>query len=226
MGYNLDTPDEFSNKAYETLDKLIVDLTSLMEQLKEELRYNDNETIKKALPSIWSSQSQLIKARSWLSKSYKIPPDAVESWQHFRAKNKIANKLRLSSKNIFYECSFGKMRFDIIAKTCGEYVIIEAETVPPKCIEKMERIGETISNLASNEKFPLEADSVPVFSEIRKQLQKNKPMRIIFVVTKKPAKLTLESIKKTETPFVRPELYHVDTSLRKGVHPFKITRYL
>jgi len=70
------------------------------------------------------------------------------------------------------------MRFDVIVQIDGEYAIIEAETTPTKCIGKMERIKKTIDDLVSGRIEVFEENNVAVFFEIKKQLQKGKPLRI------------------------------------------------
>lgn len=113
-----------------------------MDQIKEELKHNDNSEesarTKRALRSLVSSQGQLLKAFFSLDPSYKIPPLAGETWEHFLAKNCLMRELR--PENIFAERGVGGCVFDVLAKIGEEYVIVEAETKPSKCVEKAKKL--------------------------------------------------------------------------------------
>ena len=207
--------------------KVLNNLTSIMDRMREELKRDDDPAIQRASKSFWClevSQQNLLKACSWLDPSNLVPPDAKESWEHFLAKNKMVNGLK--PQNIFTECSYGEMRFDVIVQIDGEYAIIEAETTPTKCIGKMERIKKTIDDLVSGRIEVFEENNVAVFFEIKKQLQKGKPLRIIFAVTKRPVESTLKKIMTTENFRVHPEVYYVNPKPHEGFPTFKVTRYV
>lgn len=107
-------------------------LTSIMDQMKKTLKNNDSLEMKRALRALVSSQGRLLQAYFSLDSSYKVPPDTVESWDHFLAKNQMINELNpsIDPSDISSELGIGNVRFDVIAKINGEYVIVEAETDP------------------------------------------------------------------------------------------------
>jgi len=182
-------------------------LTTLMDQMKEELKHNDSSEMKRALRALVSSQGQMLKAFFSLDTSYRVPQTAGETWEHFLAKNCLIKGL--SSENIFPEVGIGGCVFDVVAKIGGEYVIIETETKTSKCIEKTTRIKKTIGEFLSEKVGILEQNIDSIFSEIKKQLEDGKPVRLIFVVTRKPNTSTLREIKKVGDAFLHPEVYYV-----------------
>lgn len=189
-----------------------------MDQMKKALKNNDSLEMKRALRALASSQGRLLQAYFSLDSSYKVPSDTVESWDHFLAKNQMINELNpsINPSDISSELGIGNVRFDVIAKIDGEYVIVEAETDPPKCIKKIERVKRTVNNLVSGE-FDLSIDnSAKEFLEIKRQLQTGKPLRVIFAVTRNPINATLENIKKAEDSRIRPEVYYVNPRPKEG----------
>lgn len=189
-----------------------------MDRMKKEQKNNDSLEMKRALRALASSQGRLLQAYFSLHSSYKVPPDTVESWDHFLAKNQMVNELdsSIDSSDISSELGIGNVRFDVLAKIGGEYVIVEAETYPPECIKKMERIKKVVNDLVSGELGRSIDSSAKEFLRIKRQLEMGKPLRVIFAVTRNPIKSTLENIKKAEDARVHPEVYYVNPLPEEG----------
>jgi hypothetical protein len=198
--------DGFRNEIGKALDEL----AHIVDQMEKELKQNVDLRTEGALRSVASSHDQLAKAFCFLDPSYKVPPDAKESWEHFFAKNKVLD--RMKPEEFFSERGYGGMQFDVIAKIKGEYVIIEVETKPTNCIKKIERIKKAIGILVAEEIETFGEDNV-LFSEIRKQLQDGKALRIIFAVTKRPIETTVKNITRAGNSVVHPEVYYCDPKL-------------
>jgi len=188
--------------------KVGLKLTTIMDRMKEELNQKDNLRMRKCLKALAKAQGQLLKAFSSFDSSFKISPDAVESWEHFLAKNYLLRKI--PSQRISPEFGLGGCIFDVVAKLGKEYVIMEAETAPVSCVEKTKKIKPVIASLASEMPETFDTKSRIILSQIRKQLKKGKPIRLIFVVTRKPTTSTLKSIKHEENVLIRPEVYYVN----------------
>jgi len=142
--------------------KVGLKLTTIMDRMKEELNQKDNLRMRKCLKALAKAQGQLLKAFSSFDSSFKISPDAVESWEHFLAKNYLLRKI--PSQRISPEFGLGGCIFDVVAK----------------------------------------------LGKVREQLKKGKPIRLIFMVTRKPTTSTLKSIKHEENVLIRPEVYYVN----------------
>ena len=201
---------DFSNEIWEVGDKL----TAIMDRIKDKLKKKDNFRIRKCLKALAKAQGQLLKAFFTFDPSYKIPPEAGETWEHFLAKNYLIKGL--PPQHIFAEFGLGGCVFDVLAKIGEEYAIMEAETNPGKCVEKARKIKTTIADFVSKKLETSELDSSLVLSEIREQLEGRKPLRLIFVVTRKPNTSTLKDIKKEADALIHPEVYYVNK-----IPPFK-----
>jgi len=205
-----DIESDFSNRIWNVGDKL----TIIMDQMKEELKRNDDLRMAKCVRALAKAQGQLLKAFFTFDPSYKILPEAGETWEHFLAKNYLIKEL--PSEHIFPDYGLGGCIFDVLAKFGDEYTIIEAETIPIKCVEKARKIKTILADLASGKLQTLEPSSNQVLSDIKKHLQHGKPLRLIFVVTREPLGSTLKDIKKEQDDLVHPEVYYVSR-----IPPFK-----
>lgn len=188
-----------------------------MDRMKQELKGNDDLETKLALKALASAQDQLIKAYFSLGSSNKVPLVVPERSEHYIAKNTLVTKL--SVEDIYSEVPIGGGSIvDVLGRIGKEYVIIEAETIPTKCIKKAEKIKNAIADILSGKTTPIEEDSDPIFPKIKKQIEMGKPMRLIFAVTGMPNKSTLNEIRKAEGSVIQPEVYYVDSN-----PPFKIS---
>jgi hypothetical protein len=204
---------DFSNELWKVFDKL----TAIMDRMKEELKRNDDLAMKKCLRALVSSQGQLLKAICAFDPSYKIPLEAGETWEHFLAENYLVKEI--PSEHIFPKFGLGECIVDVVAKIGGESVIIEAETVSGKSVEKARKIKTILTDLVS-EKLKILEPSL-TFSEIKEHLKSGKPLRLIFVTTRKPSTLTLQDIKKEENSLINLEVYYVNR-----IPPFEISSNL
>jgi hypothetical protein len=211
--------ERFKNEIWEVGTRL----TSIMDRMRKALKNNDNLIMKRALRSLVSAQGRLLQAYFSLDSSYKVPPDARESWDHFLAKNQIVNQLNpsIDPSDISSELGIGSVRFDVIVKIDGEYVVVEAETCAPDCVKKMEKIKETVNLFNSGEldrsiEVLDDEDTKKVLLGIKRQLQAKKPWRVIFAVTSEPNPSTLENIKKAGDFLACPEVYYVNPVPKEG----------
>jgi hypothetical protein len=201
--------NDFSSEIFEVGDRL----TGIMDRMREKLGQKGNYRMKKCFRALVKAQGELLKAFSSFDDTYKIAPEAGETWEHFLAKNFLIKEI--PREHIFPEFGFRGCVFDVVAKIGGEYVIIEAETVPAKCVEKARKIKAVIASLMSEMPETSDADSVRLLSQIRGQLKNGKPIRLIFVVSARPYTSTLKDIKNEGNTLVHPEVYHI-----KRIPPF------
>jgi hypothetical protein len=205
--------NNFRDEIFKTGERL----TSTMDRMKENLKHNDDLRIKLALKASASAQSQLLKAYFSLDPSNEVPLVVGESFEHFIAKNNLVKKL--SVEDVSDEVPLGGgCVVDVVGRIGKEYVIIETETIPTKCIEKTGKIKNAIVSILSGETMILEEGNDPIFPKIKKQIEARRPMRLIFAVTRKPYLSTLDEIRKAGNSTIRPEVYHVNR-----LPPFKIS---
>lgn len=193
------------------VSRLGYELAGVMDRMKKQLKLQHNEVTEKALRSMVRAQGEILKAYFWLDareRSYTVPPDAQESWEHFVAKNEMI--CRLEPQSVVAECSYGEMRFDAIAKVKEEYVVVEAETKSRACIKKFERIRRTINALVSGGEDALDKDCTPVLAEIQKLLRDGKPLRVVFALTKSPNEIIVKTLLQAGNSQLIPELYYVN----------------
>jgi len=212
-----------NEREYETLRKeifkIVERLTSTMDQMKQKLMVNDNSLIKYAVRALASAQDQLLKAYFSLDPSNRIPLAVGETFQHFLAKNSLVQKLLLD--DVYYEVGIGDCIVDVVGRIGNEYVILEAETIPIKCIQKVEKIKNELVKVLSGKISILNENENSILQGIKRQLITGKPIRLIFAVTRMPNKSTLNNIKKAENYLIRPEVYYVNK-----LQPFKISSNL
>ena len=212
-----------NEREYETLRKeifkIVERLTSTMDQMKQKLMVNDNSLIKYAVRALASAQDQLLKAYFSLDPSNRIPLAVGETFQHFLAKNSLVQKLLLD--DVYYEVGIGDCIVDVVGRIGNEYVILEAETIPIKCIQKVEKIKNELVKVLSGKISILNENENSILQRIKRQLITGKPIRLIFAVTRMPNKSTLSNIKKAENYLIRPEVYYVNK-----LQPFKISSNL
>lgn len=191
-----------------------------MDRMKQKLKGNDDLETRLALKALASAQSQLLKAYLSLDSSNKVPLVVGETCEHYIAKNNLVKKL--SVDDVCCEVPIGgRSIVDVLGRIGKEYVVIEAETIPTKCIKKVEKIKNAIVDILSGKTTVLEEDSDPIFPKIKKQIEMGKPIRLIFAVTGMPYKSTLEEIRKAEGSVIQSEVYYVNSS-----PPFKTSANL
>jgi hypothetical protein len=212
-----------NERGYDTLRKeifkIVERLTSTMDQMKQELMFNGNSLIKYAVRALASAQGQLLKAYFSLDPSNRIPPAAGETFQHFLAKNSLAQKLLLN--DVCYEVGIGDCVVDVVGRIGDEYVILEAETIPTNCVQKVEKIKNELVKVLSGKISILNENENSILKGIKRQIITGKPIRLIFAVTRMPNKSTLNNIKKAENYLIHPEVYYVNKQ-----PPFKISSNL
>lgn len=208
----LEDKSDFSNEIWEVGDKL----TAIMDQMKEELAQKDDSTLRTSLIALAKAQGQLLKALSTFDDSFKVPLEAHETWQHFLAKNCLVTSV--PRQNIFPEFNLGGCIVDVLIKINDDYVVIEAETNPTKCVEKVRKIKKALRTLHSERFENLDTTQSQVLTGIRNQLEIKRSLRSVFVLTRNPMTWTLESIKEEEDVPIRLEVYYVDTR-----PPFKVS---
>lgn len=211
---------ESGNESFrEEIFKICERLTSTMDRMRQKLEGNDNLQIARAVKALASAQGQLLKAYFSLDPTNKISLVAGETFQHFLAKNILAKELLL--EDISIEVGIGDCIVDVIGRVGEEYVILEAETIPTKCIQKTEKIKNAIADVLSGKISILEESRDSIFQKIKEQLKIGKPVKLIFAVTKMPNQSTLNEIKKAEDHLIRPEVYYVSR-----LPPFEISHNL
>jgi len=194
------------------ISRIIVRLSSTMARMEERLKRNDDSRIRNAVKALASAQGQLLKALFQLDSRFHIPLVTGETWNHYYAKNWLVKKLSL--EDISAEVRIGDCIFDAVGRIGEEYVIIEAETKPTKCMAKVEKITKAIDDFVSGKIEILEESNDSIFLKIKKQLAMGKPMRLVFAVTgkRKPNQSTLRDIRKAEGSLIRPEVYYINSA--------------
>jgi hypothetical protein len=181
-------------KAEEEIWKLVSATTNLCDTLKK-ANVADDSKIKRCLREVGSAQANLLKAWYHLSDyKFEVPPEAYESLDHFVAKNVVVKKLEglFPELEFIHQFSgFKGIRPDVLVKTDEEYIILEAETDATECAKKLKNFKLAFDEL----KNVTEQDENPVLLAIKKQLDDNQPIKILFALTRKPTPTTLERIK-------------------------------
>jgi hypothetical protein len=192
-------------------------LTLIMDRMKKTLENNPTAIDESTLKCLRSAQDRLLQAYRSFYSSYKAPPDLVESWDHYLAKNEMINRLNpsIDPSDVFPEIQFGGARFDAVIKNDRETVIVETETDPSKCVKDMVKIKRAVNLLNSGElDYSIEAlddaDTKKLFAEIKRQVQARKPLRVTFAVTRDPKRSTLENIMNEANSLVSPEVHYVN----------------
>lgn len=207
--------NDFRDEIFKTCEKL----TFTMDRMRKELKHNEDLQIARAVKALASAQGQLLKAYFSLDPSNQIPLAAGETFAHFLSKNILVKKLSL--RDISDEVGIGDSVVDVVGRIGNEFIIIEAETIPTKCIEKIEKLKNAITDIVSGKITILEESSDSIFQKIKNQLATGKPIRLIFGVTRMPYQSTLKDIKKSEDSLIHPEVYYINK-----LPPFEISSNL
>ena len=144
----------FRDEIFKTCEKL----TFTMDRMRKELKHSEDLQIARAVRALASAQGQLLKAYFSLDLSNQIPLAAGETFAHFLSKNILVKKLSL--RDISDEVGIGDSVVDVVGRIGNEFIIIEAETIPTKCIEKIEKLKNAITDIVSGKITILEESSI------------------------------------------------------------------
>lgn len=198
----------------------------LYDTLKQEAKTTNDSKTKRILKEVVSAQGNLLKAWYHLSEyKFDVPPEAHESPEHFVAKNVIVKKLEAQFPKLEFIHPFSGLsgcRPDVLIKTNEEYIILEAETAPTKCAEKIKNFKLSFDEL----KNVTEQEENPTLLTLKIQLDNNQVIKILFALTRKPNSLTLENIKNelTTDPRIEIKIFSYKWSLLKQRRFFSVRR--
>ncbi|MCP8320702.1 MAG: hypothetical protein H3Z52_07155 [archaeon] len=200
------------------IEKVLYDLTDLIDQIESEKGHDPKK--RKCVRLLSKAQNELLKA--YFVYSFEKAPDRVETFEHSFAINQTMSELGTTDKK--YGFDFGGYKPDVVAKIDNEWVIVEAETNATNCVNKIDKVRkvlEIVDSLGSGSYYNKE--DLKLLEEIKGQLNSGKYLRLIFVVTEKPATWTLEDIRKKTYDRIYPEVYHFNIDPNKG--KFQLRQY-
>jgi len=149
--------------------------------LRGELKNRYGEDRSEVLGKLIDSALQQLKKLHACLKYPLLPPLEGESYEHFMARNLLI--AHLEPEQYFEgEVRLGRRVPDALIKVGGEWVLVEVETNPRRCVEKI-RNAEEVWRYVRDHAYEYDRE---IYWELKRQWDARRSLKLVLGVLRKP----------------------------------------